>query len=153
MLEVSTHHAGCQPFDHILEAALRQREDFVAPRRAFDWLCDQLDRRTAINSKHVDEGLKGNTLRGLEPPILARACFVCRPVELDVGPQRHQEHVDEAGRGCDQVLACLFAQPQHFRRTSADHLQRFPAGLPRIGRQTGCERTEYVARLISKGAR
>ncbi len=55
VVEVAAGHARCEAFNHVFDAALREREHLVAVRLTLQRLSDQLDGRAAVDRQDVDE--------------------------------------------------------------------------------------------------
>ena len=54
VVEVTAGNGGGQPLGHVLQAALRERNDLVIVRLALDRPRQKLHRRAAIDGQHLD---------------------------------------------------------------------------------------------------
>src|SRR5260370_572834 len=129
LVEIAARDGGGEPLGHVVEAALRDVDDLVVVRLTLDRTRQQFNRRAPVDRERVDQRLERKPLRRPQPAKLTRPLLELEPGRLDVVPQRGQEHVDETGRGPDEVLASLLGDQYKPGRSCAHHLERLAAAL------------------------
>src|SRR5258706_517363 len=87
VVEIAARDRCRQSLSNVLQPALGNREDLVAPGAVIERQRDELDRCTPVNGEDVDERYKRYTLRGAQPSEGARALLVVTPRLFDVRAQ------------------------------------------------------------------
>ena len=151
IVEKAARDGGGQALGDVLEPALGERDDLVVVRLALDRPRKELDRRPPVDGEHVDEGLERQPLRSPQPTVVAGPPLEVTPWHFDVAAQRGQEHVDEAGRGRDEILAGLLTHRDELRRSRPNHLERLPAAFHRVDAEAAGQRAKHVDRVAAAG--
>src|SRR5207245_6796732 len=87
VVEITASDRRGESLGHILDPALRERDDLVVVRLALDRTGQQLDGDTPIYGQNIDERFQGQARRGPHTSVIARSIRLLGPGWLEVGAE------------------------------------------------------------------